>query len=103
MNKQERAALVLDQFNAGIKNGTAIAGIVIKKFPDGFSSETGIEVRKITDNALAHVINKLSANGIERKYRKPFADGFNKGLAKTYAEYAKECASRENLRTNEIE
>ncbi len=102
MTPKERAELVRDQYIAGLKNGEAIAGTVIRQFADGFTGEVGIEIRNITDKALAHVIDKLTANGIDKKYRQPFADGFNAGLAKTYFEYAANCAARALLRTSYV-
>jgi hypothetical protein len=87
MNKYEQAALVRDQHTSGLKNGEATARIVIAKFPGGFTADVGSEIKKITDRALAHVIDKLSDAGVDEKYRAPFADGFKTGLTNTYSEY----------------
>jgi hypothetical protein len=94
MNKTERAALVREQYAGGVENGTAIAGVIIKQFPDGFPESVGAEVRKITDAALAHVVNAFQAGGVDKKYIRPFADGFTTGLKNTYREYADECSAR---------
>ena len=102
MNKTQRAVLVTDQYCAGFENGKAIAQIVIKQFPNGFTSGVGAEIHKITDKALAHVIDSLRAGGVTAKYRKPFSNGFNAGLAKTFTDYANECAAAVNSRTNSI-
>jgi hypothetical protein len=101
MTPIEQNELVRDQHTAGLDNGRALARIIIKQFPDGFTSDVAGEIRKITDKALAHVIDALTANDIEQKYRQPYAEGFNVGLAETYSEYASECAARA-LRTKQI-
>ena len=94
MTSDEQATLIYDQQISGVQNGEFIASIVIKQFPDGFTSEVGSEITAITEEALAHVIDTLTANGVEAKYRQPFADGFYIGLRNTFAEYASDCASR---------
>ncbi|SDE12314.1 hypothetical protein SAMN05216337_102063 [Bradyrhizobium brasilense] len=94
MNKQERADLVRDQYNAGLQNGTATGQIIIKQFPDGFSRDVARKIRVITDGARDHVLSALTNGGVEKKYWKPFAKGFNKGLSDTYLAYANECALR---------
>src|ERR1700691_4140517 len=101
MNKNERAALAREQYSGGFDNGLAIANIVIKQFPDGFSETVSAEIRKITDRALAHVINAFIAGGVEKRYRKKFAAGFNFGLRSRFNQYASECANRA-LRNTQI-
>jgi hypothetical protein len=88
MNKNEQAALVRDQHTSGLQNGEATARIVIAKFPGGFTADIASEIRKITDGALAHVIDRLTDAGVDKKYRTPFANGFKTGLTNTYSEYA---------------
>jgi hypothetical protein len=96
MNKHEQAALVRHQRAAGLKNGEATARIVIAKFPGGFTSDVGSEIQKITDRALAHVIDRLTDAGINETYRVPFANGFKIGLTNTYAAYALGALALEN-------
>jgi hypothetical protein len=84
MNKLER-----DQRTAGRNNGRATAEIVIKQFPHGFDNITSLAIRKITDDALAHVVNKLAASGIESKYIKPFERGYRIGLRNRFTEHAR--------------
>jgi hypothetical protein len=92
MNKHERAALVRDQYDAGLANGRDIASIITKKFPDGFTAISE-DIRTIADNALAHVVNALTTNGVERRYIQPFKRGYRTGLRKTFKNYAAECAA----------
>src|SRR4051794_29906381 len=87
MNRKQRA-LVREQRAAGQENGEAIARIVIAGFPGGFSSETGGEICKITDKALAHVLDRFAAAGVDEEYRTPFATGFKTGLRNTYSAYS---------------
>ena len=83
MTKQEREP-VRFQYMAGLENGRAIANKIIMQFPKGFDDDVGGEIRQIEDKALAHVIDKLTANGVEEEYRAPFAEGFTIGLKNTY-------------------
>jgi hypothetical protein len=94
MTNSERAALVRDQYDAGLTNGQSIARIVIKRFPDGFTTGIGAEIRAITDSALAHVIDTLTINGVEERYIRPFKLGFRSGLNNTFSDYADDCMSR---------
>jgi hypothetical protein len=87
-------ALIRDQRISGVQHGQAIARIVIKQFPMGFTTEVGDQLRQITDGALAHVIDKLTASGVAARYRMPFAAGFKEGLRKAYGEYADSLVSR---------
>jgi hypothetical protein len=88
MNKHERAALVCHQYEAGLANGRDTANVVLKRFPDGFSISLSGALQKIADDALAQVVNALTANGVEKRYIKPFKRGFYTGLRNTYIEHA---------------
>jgi hypothetical protein len=58
MTPNEQAALVIEQRLSGEQNGKTIARIVTDRLSNGFS-EVGPEIRKITDDALAHVVKQL--------------------------------------------
>ena len=94
MNKHERAVLVSDQYGSGLTYGQSIARIVIKQFPDGFDASVSGKIRQITDDALAHVVNALATNGVDKRYIKPFKRGFLIGLRDTFIDYAADCAAR---------
>lgn len=75
--------LINEQHLAGILNGETTGNIVSAKFSGPVSNAIKLEIRKITDAALAHVIDALKAGGIKAKYRTPFAAGFRIGLRRT--------------------
>jgi hypothetical protein len=83
MTPQEQTELINEQHISGMLNGEATARIVNEQFPNGYPRELRREVRKITDAALAHVIDALKAGGVSVKYRAPFARGFRIGLCLT--------------------
>jgi hypothetical protein len=90
MNRTERAALVRDQHATGVQHGINTARVIIENFPNGFTPTTGLEIRKITDNARASVLATLKAKGVTSIFRRPFADGFDVGLNQEYLHYAEQ-------------
>lgn len=94
MTPKEQTELVYEQRQRGAENGETIARIVIKKFPNGFSGKDGIQIQQITDQALAHVIHKLTMNNIDTKYRDAFAEGFRFGVSSTLSKNASGFAAR---------
>lgn len=94
MKQHEKIALARDQYDAGLTNGQSIACIIIKQFPDGFTKEVSDKIRTITDSALAHVVDALTVNGVQKRYIKPFERGYRAGLRNTFADYAGDCMSR---------
>ena len=84
----KQAALIREQRDLGIENGEATANIVTNQFPFGWTDEVGRKIRRIERQALAHVIDSLTAAGVAKKYKTPFADGFKVGLARAYSKHA---------------
>lgn len=88
MTPSKQAAMIREQRTSGEENGEATADIILKQFPFGWPEEVGRKIRRIERQALAHVIDSLSAAGVETKYKSPFADGFKSGLARAYSKHA---------------
>ena len=80
MNKHERADLIRFQYQAGLAYGRDAASVILKRFPNGFSLLASFAIRKIVDDAQAHVVNALNANGVEKRFILPFKRGFRTGL-----------------------
>ena len=98
MTPNEQAALVIEQRLSGEQNGKAIARIVTDRFKTGLS-EHAPDIRKITADALDHVVKRLTENGVEAQYIEFFAEGFGFGLRTTFFEHANHNAARA-LRAN---
>lgn len=83
MTDYRKASFAYDQHVDGQRYGRDFANTIIAHFPNGIHDSSAIdELRRFTDHALSTVTGKLSV-----PFRRSYTDGFNSGLAATYAEH----------------
>ena len=101
MNQHERTALARHQYDAGLAYGRDTANVILKRFPNGFDLLASLAVRKVVDDAQAHVVNALTSNGTEKRFIQPFKRGFRTGLRTPFTNHADDIAAQA-VGTNDI-